>query len=45
MGAGEVPRRQLGDAALDLVLHGSLAGGSLAGGADARSAATPSAAQ
>jgi AcrR family transcriptional regulator len=26
MGAGEVPRRQLGDAALDLVLHGSLAG-------------------
>ncbi len=27
MGAGEVPRRQLGDAALDLVLHGSLAGG------------------
>ena len=35
MGAGEVPRRQLGDAALDLVLHGSLAGGSLAGVASA----------
>jgi AcrR family transcriptional regulator len=27
IGAGDVPRRQLGDAALDLVLHGSLAGG------------------
>jgi AcrR family transcriptional regulator len=39
MGAGEVPRQQLGDAALDLVLHGSL----VAGASEPRPAAATSA--